>query len=295
MLRRVFKFLNIILGRKGLWHVPFVPKVYELVYSYITDNSIVEIKHDGIVIKGFSNDSGIIRCLWLYNNYDDYQLDIYKDICSKSKVVVDVGANIGLYTVLAAKKMEENNINGDVYAFEPETVSHKLLLDNINANGFDNVSVYKLGLSNNNSKRRLYKDRYNFGNNSIDINVITTKSDYEDIDTTTFDEFFKSHINKDIDLYKIDVQGAEQLVLEGSLEALRSNRIKTILLEYLPEAIENLSRKDTLLPMLEGFGYNIFVVNDMKYYATELKYVRSDLKKNKSYQLLCTKNAQILT
>ena len=68
-------------------------------------------------------------------------------------IFVDVGANIGLFTLIAAKLVGKR---GHVYAFEPSSRIHQRLIDNIKLNNLTNVSCYQLALSDRDGEAILY-------------------------------------------------------------------------------------------------------------------------------------------
>ena len=68
--------------------------------------------------------------------YEPETTRLFKETVKPGMVVVDIGAHVGYYTLLAAKQVGPD---GKVYAFEPEPGNHALLLKNIGMNGYDNV------------------------------------------------------------------------------------------------------------------------------------------------------------
>ncbi len=146
----------------------------------------------------------------------------------KSNVVVDVGANIGWYTLLAAKKI---GVTGKVVALEPENSNFELLKKSIENNKFTNITPFKLSVSNRNGTQRLWLAKNNIGGHS----TVTHNSDNAgvvDVETVTLDTFLLGLDVKFVDFLKVDVEGGEPEVIEGALEYIQSKRVKNILLEW---------------------------------------------------------------
>ena len=86
------------------------------------------------------------------------ELESFRNSLKPGMNVVDIGANIGLYTVIAAKKVGEN---GKVFAFEPERENNSLLRKNVEINSFKNVFVSDIALSDSAGERELYLSQDN--------------------------------------------------------------------------------------------------------------------------------------
>jgi FkbM family methyltransferase len=83
--------------------------------------------------------------------------------------VVDIGANIGYYSLIAAEPI---GTDGKVYAFEPDPDNYALLVRNVELNGYRNVETVEKAVSSESGFVTLYIDRSNFGNRSLGKNNI---------------------------------------------------------------------------------------------------------------------------
>jgi len=180
-----------------------------------------------------------------------------REILKPGMVVLDIGANIGYHTLISSKLV--GNI-GKVYSFEPEPHNFKLLLKNIEVNEFKNIIPINKALSNNIGTTKLFLDTQSDGKHSLsEKNVNTNK--FIEVGKITLDNFYKSlSENRRIDFLKIDVEGAEGLVIEGGEKLLKENDIM-IIMEFIPFHIRNLgSSPEKLLSLLMRFGFEFYLI-----------------------------------
>jgi len=154
---------------------------------------------------------------------------------TKRMKVVDIGANIGVYTVLAAEKVGER---GRVIAIEPEPKNYKLLLENIKLNKFQNVTPVNTALSDHQGWEKLYLSSSDSGGHSLIFPE--DRNSYTSVQVKTLDELLEELDIKKIDLIKIDTEGAEIPILKGAEKTLKINpNIKLMIAaEHYPSEIE---------------------------------------------------------
>ena len=136
--------------------------------------------------------------------------------------VVDVGANLGYYTLLTSEIVGDTGV---VYAFEPESYNFRLLCKSVGENNLPNVQVYQLALSDRQGKVKLYKgDASQPQEHSI---TVDWGKGSEEVVSTTLDEFWESAGMPQINLVKIHVVGDDPLVLKGARKVI--NEMKPML------------------------------------------------------------------
>jgi FkbM family methyltransferase len=168
--------------------------------------------------------------------------------------VFDVGANIGYYTLLAARAVGPS---GRVYAFEPEPHNFELLTRNVAENGFTNVRPVNAAVSNRAGVVRLHLDDANFGAHSFDPGSVRNSSGRSvEAETVRLDDFAEEAGAFDASiLVKVDVQGAEGLVVEGGRRLLALPKV-TAFMEFWPEALARAQADAArLLADLEKLGF----------------------------------------
>jgi FkbM family methyltransferase len=131
-------------------------------------------------------------------------------LIEKNDIIFDVGAWNGVYTLLFSRLVGDK---GRVYAFEPDHVALKALERNLKLNEIKNVVVVPIALSNKNGFATLMAKEFGGSGSTIIRRADKPKSTY--VMTTTMDYFciIENIIPNGV---KIDVEGAEDLVLEGA-------------------------------------------------------------------------------
>ena len=179
--------------------------------------------------------------------YDElYKKGIYSFSTSNpNPVIVDCGANMGLSLLF----FSINYPNAKIYAFEPDASVLECLEKNIETYQMDNVELIKKAVWNKNDTLEFFTDKGMGGRLKCDyLDQIPTK-----VEAIRLREFIS---DKHIDLLKMDIEGAEYLVIQDCEPIL--NQIDNIFIEY--HSMENEEQKlDELLLILKrnGFRYHL--------------------------------------
>jgi len=174
---------------------------------------------------------------------------------SEGMTVLDIGANIGYYTVLMARRV---GAKGKVIAFEPNPVVFDELRTNVVLNKYENVILEKIALSDSNGYAKLYlpaKGREAHG--SLKSNETFVTKNEMDVKTEKLDDVLTRLCIDNVDFIKMDVEGAERLVFNGAKKLLSSRERPVIIFE----CAENLCR---------AFGHRIY---DVLSYLNAFDYV----------------------
>lgn len=150
-----------------------------------------------------------------YGYWEKRTTDFVKEHLKKGQVFLDVGAQVGYYTLLASQ------IGAKVYSFEPSVENRQFLEKNIAQNNCQNVKVFNQALSDKNGKATLFKGRTP-GENSL-----IGQGEGEEIETIRYDDL-KLEVP---DMIKIDVEGAEKQVLEGMPNFLTAKKPVILIIE----------------------------------------------------------------
>jgi len=229
--------------------------------------------------------------LSIYGIHSKIDFEIFQKYVKKGDNVLDVGANIGYFTLMLAKLVGPT---GKVFAFEPDPRNISLLKKNIETNGYQNVVVVPKAVSNVNEKCTLFTSQSSFGQNRIYEPKKTKNQKYVPIESETIllDDFFKNNKNiEKISFVKIDVEGAEKFVLEGMKKILDLNENIKIFSEIDLDRLDDAGSSYTeMIEFLEKKGFTVFVINDTnnEIMKVDIKSIGKILKENSSSQnILC--------
>ncbi len=177
--------------------------------------------------------------------YEVYNLDLFDSLLKPGMNVMDVGANIGVYTAVSAKR---TGPSGNIIAIEPDATNCSFIRRTIQRNGFTNVTVIEKAAGNHCGKAELYLCDLN----KADHRIYNATGDRQtvSIEMTTIDAILESALIPRLDLMKIDTQGAELLVFQGMQKTLRLSKEIKIFIEFWPWGIEHAGGSPTEL--LEG-------------------------------------------
>lgn len=203
--------------------------------------------------------------------------------------VIDIGANIGYYSVLFSGLVGSN---GKVFAFEPEKSNFEILKKNLLVNNIKNVIAENMAVSDKNGKAKLYMSKI-----AGQHKIYHPKSDIvkiEDTNTITIDTYLTNNNiePRKISLVKIDVEGVEFAVVEG-MKSILANDAITIILEFSPKLMIEFGKDPSeLIKILTQYGFEIFLVDEKnnKISKTHPDLILSEINNIGTPYLICTKS-----
>lgn len=158
-------------------------------------------------------------------------------LLQKGDVVLDVGANIGIFSLLAADKI---GIKGKVFAFEPIAQSRALLKKNIVANNVENIEIVSKALGEKVGSLMLSINEKELGGSSAVLNQEV--SSRERVEQVKLDDFVQECQLKKVNFIKTDIEGMERNFLKGAEETIKKFKPKlTICIYHLPDDPEVIS------------------------------------------------------
>jgi FkbM family methyltransferase len=204
----------------------------------------------------------LLQALLLFDgSYEAHVLRLLERLLPSGGYLVDVGANIGLHSLVGARRVGPA---GRVDAIEPEPFSRGRLESHVKLNGLQNVTAFAYALSDargtavlhlspteNLAKSSLRAANVTMGLGSPSPGTVT-------VETRTLDEHI-SNARRMPDVLKIDVEGAELLVVSGGLVSLSKNNSAAILFEAsdLQTAPFGHTTRDVKRKLVE-LGYGVF-------------------------------------
>jgi FkbM family methyltransferase len=169
-------------------------------------------------------------------------------------VVLDVGANAGIHTLLMARLASPR---GHVYAFEPHPSIYRALVSNVALNGQQAVvTPLPLALADATGRTTFYSGAHGGAGHLAGAGA--PEGDEIPVETITLDEFVFGRTKRLPDFLKIDVEGAEGRVLDGGQRVLRASRPTMLIDLHTPEQDVAVGR------FLDDLGYAAYRTRDMK-------------------------------
>ena len=207
-----------------------------------------------------------------HNIHSNGELVVLKKLSTLNpKVIIDGGANIGDYSLMANR----TNPNCKVYAFEPVQNTYNELTNN--TKGYNNIVPLKKGLFSSNCTKEI--NLFNSNQHSSIYNMEKAyyqSSEKSTIELVSGDDFMKENEIETIDFLKIDVEGAEYEAIKGFEKSFKEGKIKAIQFEY---GYVNITTKKLLIDfhhLLEEYGYVVGKVFPKTVEFRDYKYKHED-------------------
>ncbi|HLK32174.1 MAG TPA: FkbM family methyltransferase, partial [Terriglobales bacterium] len=247
-------------GRK-LKQLPWARAVYAALYKTFRPAGPLQAEVRGLRVHLDPADTLITRCLLVYGGvWEPLETEIFVSLVQPGMVVIDVGAHIGYYTLLAARSVGQE---GRVFAFEPAPASYGLLCRNLESNGCDQVVAVRKAVAAHSGVARLW-----LSPESSALNKLLASDGgnaWVEVGTTSLDDYFADYTGR-LDVIKIDTEGAEQLILDGMQRLLRRHRDLAIFTEFFPNALQSCgSPPKQYLHDLEQLGFHLFHLHEERH------------------------------
>ena len=227
-----------------------------------------EVQIEGIKTRFLTNDQYSYG--WFYPRYSHGRL--HEEIATlnfakeaqSSRVIADIGTNLGWFTCIAANA----NRDAKVYGFELDDVNFAICSKNVNLNNLTNVHLEHSAISNIDGEIEYGKNSR--GDASAIHRLGSTAPIKQKVKALRLDTYFLGKPYPT--LMKIDVEGAEQLVLEGMRDILQSDRLKTIFIEVHPKWLTDLGGSVLeLVKILDESGFTICSIQHRTVAAQEAR------------------------
>jgi len=204
----------------------------------------------------------IQRQLYLFGSYEEEYCAFWIRRALQANTIFDIGANIGLYSLLAA----EANPLASIHAFEPTPELIDRFKANLTLNRYLNVRVNAVAIGSHEGTARLRECRGSDGSNE-GMNYVSEDSDQTSlgrlVPVLSLDQYCSSHGVSTIDLMKIDIEGGEYDALVGASERLEAQAIRCLMIEFTDWAAQRSGHSTAdLKVLLESFAYVLHRLKD---------------------------------
>ena len=204
-----------------------------------------------------------------YKTYADRaERELLRKILFKGAVVVDVGANIGIYSRFLSRYVGPNGV---VHSFEPSPDNFRRL--SAATRDLSNVRLTQAVIGERSGECKLYvSDKLN-----VDHRAYETDDSRRviPIEMIALDDYFKT--GQRVDLIKMDIQGYELHALRGAQRVLQENSDINLLLEFWPAGLEQAGVSwETLVEMLQRSGMTLTLVRTDGLTPLDVRDIRND-------------------
>jgi len=287
ILFKILDFIKETLIRLGVSKkTPGVLKIYNFFHRLFWPyGKVVEVQGSKMWVDVAGESLNMRMTLGFYaanRIHEKSTTDLFEKTIKKGNTVLDVGANIGYFTLLSARLVGEN---GKVFSFEPEPKNFTYLKKNIEINNYHWVSTFQKAVSDQNGVAKLFICDYDTGHHTINrqdgIRAYSrgriAKERSIDIETVTLDNFLREKTNR-INAIKMDVEGAEMLALSGMDRILKDNKDIKMIAEFFPLLIEKMGSdpKEFIRRLIQDYGFSIYIIpEDYAALTSEMKKLNS--------------------
>ena len=171
--------------------------------------------------------------LFWYGHYEKTLGDLVKKILKPGDVFLDIGANIGYFSLLAANKEPTSKI----FSFEPVKSLFQKLEENISVNNTRNIAAVNAAIGDTNEQKELFIS----ASDNLGMSSFQPPENYsgrkENVKVISIDSWFKTAGLSRVDLIKLDIEGSELAALKGMREVLQNFK-PAVIAEVNPETLE---------------------------------------------------------
>jgi FkbM family methyltransferase len=210
----------------------------------------------------FSSAGIHINLLEIYGNREYFLL--WSHIPSKGNIIIDCGAYIGLYSIISSKLCGSD---GRIISVEPNPTVFEHLRRNIQLNKIENVILFNMALADKESEMEFFIPKGSAAGSTFYLEHLSLQKVEEFnkmvVKAITLDKLMEMENLSHVNIVKIDVEGAELLVLRGGQNALKSKRIDKLIVEIH----KTINTPKEVMDFLINEGYNInayFDINEFK-------------------------------
>lgn len=192
------------------------------------------------------------KCIIDTGLFEPHSTEVVRKLVKCGDVVMDVGANIGYYSVILSKLVGEE---GKVYCFEPTDYYSRVLQSNLDANNTKNVELIKLGLSN---ARQTLDIQVGANSATLHSPGKVPLNFTERIELVSLDEWVANHNIEKINFIKVDIDGHEPCFLNGAWNTLEKYDPVLLLEVSHPHYLDAGVTAWDFYDLLKSKGYRIY-------------------------------------
>lgn len=258
---RALKFmhrLNALLTTTGADKIPVVRQLRHkgrlLLPRVLGRQGLLLAEVDGIPLYIY-NSQHFSRVYYL-EPFEPYTVRLFKKAIRPGATVLDIGANIGSFSLIAARQAGPQ---GKVYAFEPGPDNFEILNRNIRLNQYTNIVAIPKAVGDKSQAVTFSLADCPGVHSLFPPPHVTTLSTIV-VECITVDAFLNG---ESVDVIKMDIEGSEPYALEGMKQTVARSRSLTLFVEMNPASLSQAGvEPEALLAKLEGLGFDVKVIDE---------------------------------
>lgn len=251
--------LNRCLNAIGVGNLSFVRHLKQIgkhiINRFVTPDSLFLIRIDGLRMYIHSNTAETKA--YLCRPFEPYTTELFQRAIRSGTVVLDIGAQFGYFSLLAAKRVGKH---GRVYAFEASPANFKLLKRNIEMNKYNNTihaipkavgdkpGIVTLFVYEGSDSHGMYR------------HPEAAVKDTVQVECVTIDDFLGA---QRVDVIKMDIEGNEPYALEGMKQTILKSDSLILFAELAPEFLRRAGwRPEEYLAQLNALGFDVQLIDE---------------------------------
>ena len=203
-------------------------------------------------------DEWIQQHVYFFGMYDISGINFIKSILKKDDIFIDIGANVGCFSLIASELVGEN---GSVHAFEPVKYVADRLEYNLSLNNIENVSIVRKAVFDKVTTLDLFvSSQENLGMSSI-LRHDTESGESEKVSAIDLDSYISDEKINKVKLIKIDIEGAEIFALEGMKESLKKFK-PHLLIEVSNQVLKHETDRNKIFDLMKDLEYKRYGIDE---------------------------------
>jgi FkbM family methyltransferase len=205
----------------------------------------------------FANED-VGRQIWLFKSFEPDETQFFSNVIKADDICFDIGGNIGFFSLLMAKRAH----SGKVHVFEPIPLNAAMIRANAELNSFKNIIVNNVAMGSEEGNAT-FSVSTDSAYSSMRATGRYSEAQSIEVPLFTLDSYARHHNIERIDVMKVDVEGAEEMVIKGGAELLQDSarRPRVVLLELYDLNLAPFNTSvSAIIGQMVAYGYEANVI-----------------------------------